>query len=92
MRTLKLAVATHLLLWGVCHGAPKGVSGGERNIAAAEEGHVERRVSLGKGSRAGGEVVRAMRERESPSCVSVISSGRIAFTEGRWKRGARRCA
>ena len=29
MRTLKLAVATHLLLWGVCHGMPKGVSGEE---------------------------------------------------------------
>ena len=27
MYTLKLAVATQLLLWGVCHGAPKGVSG-----------------------------------------------------------------
>ena len=26
-RTLKLAVATHLLLWGLCHGAAKGVSG-----------------------------------------------------------------
>ena len=62
MRTLKLAVATHLLLWGVCHGTPMGVSGEERNIAAAEEGHVER-VSLvsGKGSRAGGEVVRDAR-------------------------------
>ena len=95
MRTLKLAVATHLLLWGVCHGAPKGVSGGERNIAAAEEGHVERRVSLvsGKGSREGrGTRLYEMRERERPSCVSVISCGRIAFTEGRWKRGARRCA
>ena len=47
MRSLKLAVATHLLLWGICHGAPKGVSGVERNIAAAEEGQwrVER-VSL----------------------------------------------
>ena len=41
MRTLKLVVATHLLLWGVCHGTPMGVSGEERNIAAAEEGHVE---------------------------------------------------
>ena len=29
MYTLKLAVATHLLLWGVCHGAPQGVSGEE---------------------------------------------------------------
>ena len=27
MRTLKLAVATHLLLWGLCHGIAKGVSG-----------------------------------------------------------------
>ena len=49
MRTLKLAVATHLLLWGVCHGAPKGVSGGERNIAAAEEGQMERVSSLVSG-------------------------------------------
>ena len=27
MRSLKLAVAIHLLLCGVCHGTPKGVSG-----------------------------------------------------------------
>jgi hypothetical protein len=31
MRTLKLAVVSHLLLWSLCRGAPKGVSG-ERNI------------------------------------------------------------
>ena len=66
MRTLKLVVATHLLLWGVCHGAPKGVSGVERNSGGGGgshmQGHVER-VSLvsGKGSRAGGEVVRDAR-------------------------------
>ena len=31
LRALKLAVATHILLWSLCRGTPKGVSG-ERNI------------------------------------------------------------
>ena len=40
--TLKLAVATHLLLWGVCHGAPQGVSG-EEYISGGDERLIERR-------------------------------------------------
>ena len=32
LRTLKLAVATHLLMWSLCHGMPKGVSGEEHML------------------------------------------------------------
>ena len=32
LRSLKLAVATQLLLWGVCHGKLKGVSGEEHML------------------------------------------------------------
>ena len=32
LRALKLAVATHLLMWSLCHGMPKGVSGEEHML------------------------------------------------------------
>ena len=54
MRTLKLAVATHLLLWGVCHGTPKGVSGERHYVRWAVGRGVGSEVAMGAGRRGEG--------------------------------------
>ena len=54
--TLKLAVATQLLLWGVCHGAPKGVSG-ETLWEVGDGPRCRERCGRGRAEREGGRRV-----------------------------------
>ena len=70
-RTLKLAVATHLLMWGVCHGAPKGVSGEEYSGGGGGSRGEAGLAGLGQGFEggAGNEVVRDARACEAIVCV-----------------------
>ena len=56
MRSLKLAVATHLLLWGVCHGTPKGVSG-ETLWEVGDGPRCRERCGRGRAEREGGRRV-----------------------------------